>query len=91
MMRRRWLLMPSFRWGLEQLREATQAEDRKLAGQQFRRDLDVHIRDISEKIPDIGETQENGLSLRTVGIDLRRKSMSIISKASSRGTAGRGW
>ncbi|TRL42174.1 DNA recombination protein RmuC [Rhizobium straminoryzae] len=39
-------------------REATQPEARKAAGQQFRRDLETHIRDVSEKYLIAGETQE---------------------------------
>lgn len=39
-------------------REASEPELRKSAGQQFRRDLEVHIRDISEKYLIHGETQE---------------------------------
>lgn len=39
-------------------REATDADLRRNAGQQFRRDLEVHIKDISEKYLIHGETQE---------------------------------
>jgi DNA recombination protein RmuC len=39
-------------------REATAPEARRAAGQQFRRDMDVHIRDISEKYFLPGETQD---------------------------------
>ncbi|MGF9565469.1 DNA recombination protein RmuC [Neorhizobium sp. JUb45] len=39
-------------------REATDADIRRNAGQQFRRDLEVHIKDISEKYLIHGETQE---------------------------------
>lgn len=40
------------------IRDAQSAEDRKIASQQFRRDMDVHIRDISEKYLISGETQD---------------------------------
>src|SRR5690606_25873115 len=40
------------------IRDAQSAEDRKIASQQFRRDMDVHIRDISEKYLIAGETQD---------------------------------
>jgi DNA recombination protein RmuC len=39
-------------------REATAPEARRSAGQQFRRDLEVHIRDIAEKYLIAGETQD---------------------------------
>lgn len=39
-------------------REATAPEARRAAGQQFRRDMEVHIRDISEKYLLAGETQD---------------------------------
>lgn len=39
-------------------REANDAEIRRNAGQQFRRDLEVHIKDIAEKYLIHGETQE---------------------------------
>ncbi len=39
-------------------REAAAPEARRAAGQQFRRDLEGHIRDISEKYLIVGETQE---------------------------------
>lgn len=39
-------------------REATDPDIRRNAGQQFRRDLEVHIKDISEKYLIHGETQE---------------------------------
>lgn len=39
-------------------RDSDYAEDRKTAAQQFRRDMDVHIRDISEKYLIPGETQD---------------------------------
>jgi Uncharacterized protein conserved in bacteria len=40
------------------IRDAQSAEDRKIASQQFRRDMDVHIRDIAEKYLISGETQD---------------------------------
>ncbi|MCL6705705.1 DNA recombination protein RmuC [Pseudomonas sp. R2.Fl] len=40
------------------IRDAQSAEDRKNASQQFRRDMDVHIRDIAEKYLISGETQD---------------------------------
>ncbi|ARM86796.1 DNA recombination RmuC family protein [Rhizobium sp. CIAT894] len=40
------------------IRDAGSPEAGKIAGQQFRRDLEVHIRDISEKYLIQGETQE---------------------------------
>jgi DNA recombination protein RmuC len=39
-------------------REATAPEARRAAGQQFRRDLEVHIRDVSDKYLIPGETQD---------------------------------
>jgi DNA recombination protein RmuC len=39
-------------------REATAPEARRAAGQQFRRDLEVHIRDVSDKYLLPGETQD---------------------------------
>jgi DNA recombination protein RmuC len=39
-------------------REATQPEVRKAAGQQFRRDLETHIKDIADKYLIAGETQD---------------------------------
>ncbi len=39
-------------------REASTPDVRKTAGQQFRRDLEVHIRDIAEKYFIVGETQD---------------------------------
>jgi DNA recombination protein RmuC len=39
-------------------REATQPEVRKSAGQQFRRDLETHIKDIADKYLIAGETQD---------------------------------
>jgi DNA recombination protein RmuC len=39
-------------------RDATQPDLRKAAGQQFRRDLETHIKDISEKYLIVGETQD---------------------------------
>jgi DNA recombination protein RmuC len=39
-------------------REATQPEVRKAAGQQFRRDLETHIKDIADKYLITGETQD---------------------------------
>ncbi|MGF9693540.1 DNA recombination protein RmuC [Rhizobium sp. 0TCS1.26] len=39
-------------------RDATQPDVRKAAGQQFRRDLETHIKDISEKYLIVGETQD---------------------------------
>lgn len=39
-------------------RDAPTPEQRKLAGQQFRRDLETHIKDIAEKYLIAGETQE---------------------------------
>jgi DNA recombination protein RmuC len=39
-------------------REATAPEARRAAGQQFRRDTEIHIRDISEKYLISGETQD---------------------------------
>ncbi|ARQ08505.1 DNA recombination RmuC family protein [Rhizobium etli] len=40
------------------IRDAGSPEAAKIAGQQFRRDLEIHIRDISEKYLIQGETQE---------------------------------
>ncbi|QWW68179.1 DNA recombination protein RmuC [Rhizobium sp. WYJ-E13] len=40
------------------IRDAGGADDGKLAGQQFRRDMEVHIKDISEKYLIQGETQD---------------------------------
>ncbi|UJW75867.1 DNA recombination protein RmuC [Rhizobium sp. SL42] len=40
------------------IRDGETPEQRKIASQQFRRDLDVHIRDISEKYLISGETQD---------------------------------
>ncbi|NML75064.1 DNA recombination protein RmuC [Rhizobium sp. S-51] len=40
------------------IRDADTAEAKKLAGQQFRRDIEVHIRDISDKYLIAGETQD---------------------------------
>lgn len=40
------------------IRDADTTEAKKLAGQQFRRDIEVHIRDISEKYLIAGETQD---------------------------------
>jgi DNA recombination protein RmuC len=42
-------------------REATSPEARRAAGQQFRRDMDVHIKDVSEKYLIAGETQDTVL------------------------------
>ncbi|WP_165215858.1 DNA recombination protein RmuC [Affinirhizobium pseudoryzae] len=39
-------------------RDAAHPDQRKLAGQQFRRDLETHIKDIAEKYLITGETQE---------------------------------
>lgn len=40
------------------LRDSDHADDRKAAAQQFRRDMDVHIRDIADKYLITGETQD---------------------------------
>ena len=40
------------------IRDAGNAEDKKLASQQFRRDIEIHLRDISDKYLLRGETQE---------------------------------
>lgn len=53
------------------IRDAGSPEAGKIAGQQFRRDMEVHIRDISEKYL-IQGNPGYGLSLRAVRIDLRR-------------------
>lgn len=42
-------------------REAASPDARRAAGQQFRRDMDVHIRDVSEKYLIAGETQDTVL------------------------------
>lgn len=42
-------------------REAASPDARRTAGQQFRRDMDVHIRDVSEKYLIAGETQDTVL------------------------------
>ena len=42
------------------IRKAETPEDTKAAGQQFRRDVEVHIKDISEKYLIQGETQDTG-------------------------------
>jgi DNA recombination protein RmuC len=42
-------------------REAASPEARRAAGQQFRRDLDVHIKDVAEKYLISGETQDTVL------------------------------
>jgi DNA recombination protein RmuC len=42
-------------------REAASPEARRAAGQQFRRDLEVHIKDVSEKYLIAGETQDTVL------------------------------
>jgi DNA recombination protein RmuC len=42
-------------------REAASPEARRAAGQQFRRDMDVHIKDVSEKYLIAGETQDTVL------------------------------
>ncbi|MDO1580834.1 DNA recombination protein RmuC [Rhizobium oryzicola] len=65
-------------------REATQTEDRKLAGQQFRRDLDVHIRDISEKYLISGETQETAFLFvpsESIFAEIHEHFESVVQKA----------
>jgi DNA recombination protein RmuC len=42
-------------------REAASPDARRAAGQQFRRDMDVHIKDVSEKYLIAGETQDTVL------------------------------
>jgi DNA recombination protein RmuC len=66
------------------MRAATSPEARKAAGQQFRRDMDVHIRDVSEKYLIAGETQETAFIFvpsESIFADIHQHFEPIVQKA----------
>ena len=66
------------------MREETSPEVRKLAAQQFRRDMEVHIRDISEKYLLAGETQDTAFLFvpsESIFADIHQHFEAIVQKA----------
>ncbi|WP_159946169.1 DNA recombination protein RmuC [Rhizobium sp. 18065] len=66
------------------IRDGETAEHRKIASQQFRRDLDVHIRDISEKYLIVGETQDMAFLFvpsESIFAEIHENFESIVQKA----------
>lgn len=66
------------------MREETSPEVRKLAAQQFRRDMEVHIRDISEKYLLSGETQDTAFLFvpsESIFADIHQHFEPIVQKA----------
>ncbi|MDP9840257.1 DNA recombination protein RmuC [Neorhizobium huautlense] len=65
-------------------REATDPDLRRNAGQQFRRDLEVHIKDISEKYLIHGETQETAFLFvpsESIFAEIHEHFESVVQKA----------
>jgi DNA recombination protein RmuC len=66
------------------MREETSPEVRKLAAQQFRRDMEVHIRDIAEKYLLAGETQDTAFLFvpsESIFADIHQHFEAIVQKA----------
>lgn len=66
------------------IRAATYPEQAKVAAQQFRRDMEVHIRDISEKYLISGETQETAFLFvpsESIFAEIHEKFEGIVQKA----------
>jgi DNA recombination protein RmuC len=65
-------------------REATAPEARRAASQQFRRDMEVHIRDVSEKYLIAGETQDTAFLFvpsESIFAEIHEHFESVIQKA----------
>ncbi len=70
--------------GYNAIRDAESAEDAKQAAQSFRRDMEVHIRDISEKYLVKGETQDTAFMFvpsESIFAELHENFESIIQRA----------
>lgn len=66
------------------MREETTPEVQKLAAQQFRRDMEVHIRDISEKYLLAGETQDTAFLFvpsESIFADIHQHFEAVVQKA----------
>jgi DNA recombination protein RmuC len=66
------------------IRGAASPEQTRLAGQQFRRDMEVHIRDIAEKYLISGETQETAFLFvpsESIFAEIHEKFEGIVQKA----------